>query len=131
MNSLAEMVFDSLEPIQVPVKVGGTVRFVLTEASADAVRQYTNFGVRSMKLKGNLKDGVGGIDFGNMDGIADSDTYLLSLCLKEADGVTSVPLATILGWKNAIVDPLVKKLKEISGMEDGRRVQGDDSVKNS
>jgi hypothetical protein len=135
-NPLGEMEFDDLPPIEVPVKVkqpsGPPKLYLLKEASADVARQYKNATMRAAKL-------VGGEVVG-MDGIADAELLLVSLCLFDArwegspDGEgggryvqatgNPVGLAKVRAMKYKTVKSMFDKVQEISNLSDKDTIEG-------
>lgn len=92
------------------IKIGNK-SFTLREASEDAAVHYRNEIFRSTKLGESGKPV-------SMDGIANAEPLLLSYCLIEDGSGLPVALRTILAMPARIVEPLVKKLKEISDLSD-------------
>lgn len=108
------MKFD-LEPHVEPVTIGG-VDYFLKEASGDAACKWKNTIMKSTKI------GPDGKPVG-IDGLADSEPILVSLCLVEADKDGSpskrhVSVSTIRSWPARIQTALFEKAKEISGLND-------------
>jgi len=111
-----EMVFDDLSLIEVSVRIKD-VQYVLREGTAEAVRQYRNSIVRSTKL------GVDGRPT-SIDGIADCDLLIVSLCLFEhykkgdKDYERPVPLAALRLWPDRVVKNLCERAKLITGIKE-------------
>jgi hypothetical protein len=72
---MEEMCFETLAPVEVPVKIGSG-RYVLREASGDAACRYQNAVLKTTKLgpDGRPTD---------INGLADCEPLLVSLCLFE------------------------------------------------
>jgi hypothetical protein len=124
--SIHPIVFDDLAPIEVPVKLEG-LHYVLREASGDAVVKYQNRIFKSTKIGGEGKPTT-------IEGFADADPYLLSMCLFEADEnglikldkhgrASSVQVQTILSWPNRVLARLVSTLKQISPDIEGKETE--------
>lgn len=101
------------------IRISGKT-FTLREASEDAAVHYRNEIFRSTKL------GESGRPV-SMDGIANAEPLLLSYCLIEDSSGLPVALRTILAMPTRIVEPLVKKLKEISDLGDADPIR--DAIK--
>lgn len=110
------MVFEDLEPIEIPVKVGNK-DMVLREVDEDGYTKYRNKIIAATRFG---KDGKPT----SVDGVANADPVLLSCCLFEKYQVGTetklrpIPLVEILKWKSKIVRPLVEKAKEISDIKE-------------
>jgi hypothetical protein len=130
------MIFDSIEPIQIPVKIGSEW-YVLCEPSEAAVQQYQTAGMAGLQLdlsnvdvssqkslKESLRNSIKSIDPTKIGG---TRALLVSLCLFhcEYDETTqkviskgeAVPLNTVQEWPPRIVNPLFTKLKEIGELD--------------
>jgi hypothetical protein len=120
MSTSKEMVFD-LEPIEIPIKIGGKL-YVLREASEGAAVGYRNLAMKAARMSAGKIVGI--------DGAADVEPYLVSQCLFETDGegriktlggslhrMVNVPITTIREWPSRIVTPLFDKIKEISDLD--------------
>lgn len=110
--------WDSAAPIEETVTIGPS-SYILREASGGAASKHKDATFKAVKVNNQTQTSTFG-------GIADADLVLLSECLFEdktsADKpdrrmLMPVQLATIRAWPNRIIEPLVKYLKEISGME--------------
>lgn len=127
MSSLLdELIFDSLVPLEVPVRIkmkDGTIRqFVLKEAHAEAARQFRNCATRAAKMTDGRVTGV--------DGIADAELLLVSLCIfrrdEKADGTTmdvTISQGDIRTWKSKVVTTLFNRVKEISDLSEDEPAQ--------
>lgn len=100
-----EFDFGDLAPVEIPVRYRGTA-YVLREASEAAACAYSNAKQRAVRYT----DGKA-----TFDGAAESDAALLAGCLLR-DG-KPVPQSEILTWQTQVVNRLVARLKEVSGIE--------------
>jgi hypothetical protein len=108
-----EMIFESLDLIRVPVRIGAQ-QYVLREADEAAAVAYRNAVMKAVRMT------EGGPT--TLDGAADVEPLLVSRCLftaNEAGGLTPVPLAVIRTWPSRIVKPLFARAKAISELEEG------------
>lgn len=101
-----EMVFDSLEPKVVPVRIGGA-KYTLREASGDAAVRWRNAILKTTRITDGKPSGI--------DGMADTEPLLVSLCLFD-EGGKNVPITTVRGWPQRVQSALFAKVKEISGL---------------
>lgn len=110
--------FDDLAPIEIPVRIAG-VAYILREASEAAACKWRNHQLKATRMADGKVTG--------MDGMADAEPLLVSLCLCQTnpDGTlkldpqrnpANVPLALVLSWPARIVKPLFEKAKEISDL---------------
>ena len=102
-----ELIFDSIEPIEIPVSIVG-VQYVLREASGEAAVKYQNAVSKCSKFV----DGK----FGGIQGdLAGTQPLLISLCLfhesSEGSGkfTTAVPETKIRSWPARIQKQLYEK----------------------
>ena len=108
--------FNDLTPIEVQVRYQNK-SYVLREASEGAAVRYQNAIFRSTKMG---KDGQPA----SIEGLADADPLLLSLCLFECyehQGKTlerPVDEKTIRTWPSRVIKPLIERLKKISKLDD-------------
>src|SRR4051812_878860 len=93
------MEFDSLEPIEVPVRLGSK-SYVLREPSEDIACKYRNALLKATKLGSDGKPT-------SLEGLADIEPQLVSWCLFEVTNpggddqaklVKPVPVSVIRGW---------------------------------
>jgi len=112
--------FDSVLLITVPVTIAGQA-YELREASGDASAKYRNAMLACSTLGPDGKPT-------KMEGLADVDFYLLSLCLFNMATGNLVPECEIRSWPNRVCEVLIEELKEISGMSEQ---VVEDSTKNS
>lgn len=125
-----DLSFDSLEPIQVPRRLGNKA-YIILEASESARVAYQNAGARAARFnsEGNLS---------GVEGVANIEPLLVSLCLYEADFTDIedkstyklrlnqngdpdskylVPVQVINKWPGRIVGAIFDTIKDISEME--------------
>lgn len=107
MEAANVFIFNSIEPLSVLATIGGE-EFVVREASAGIVAKYRNHQMRATKFADGKMVGV--------DGAASSDPYLLSLCMWK--GTDPVGLDKLLGWPERVVKPLIKWVKDNSGLSE-------------
>lgn len=108
---MVEMELDSLELKRIPVKAPGRTFFLQEISEVD----YAVYQSKLMSLA-SLEKGTNQVSIGSMDGFADLDALLVSLCLFENDA--KVSLDEVKTWPHRIVSKLVEGAKEISGMND-------------
>lgn len=104
--------WDTAAPKEEPIPIGDTT-YILREASGGAASEHKDATFKAVKVNNQTNTST-------FAGIADADLVLLSRCLfskNENNILSAVPLASIRSWPNRITEPLVKYLKEISGME--------------
>lgn len=110
--------WDSAAPKEELIPIGETT-YILREASSGASSEHKDATFKAVRVNNQTNTST-------FAGIADADLILLSRCLFEdktpADKpdrrmLMPVPLPTIRAWPNRITEPLVKYLKQISGME--------------
>jgi hypothetical protein len=120
---MVEMNFDDLTLTEIPVTYRGR-RYVLTEASGDAVCRWRNALLRATKLGPDGKPVA-------IEGLADAEPLLVSRCLyvPDKDGRLRltphgfpdpnylVPLEDVRGWEGRVVGALFEKVKEISHLD--------------
>ena len=102
--------FDSILLITIPVTIAGQ-EYELREASGDASAKYRNAMLACSTLGPDGKPT-------KMEGLADVDFFLLSLCLFEKTTNVLVPEAVIRSWPNRMCETLIEELKDISGMSE-------------
>jgi hypothetical protein len=108
------LVFESLEPIEIPVKIASK-DYVLREAGEAFASKYQNALMRSTKVV----EGTDGNKSATVEGISDTEALLVSLCLFEVgqnNSKVSVNVNTIRTWPHRVVKPLFQKAEEISGL---------------
>lgn len=121
---MQELVFSDLVA-EFPVTIGKK-RYMLREASADAVVKFRN------ALTANAQLGQGG-RVSRIGNIADAEPLLVSLCIVElydhdtGKGVETkerpVPLSVVRSWPNRILKPLFDKVKEISAIHEDEETE--------
>lgn len=105
--------FDDLTPIALPVRVKGK-DYLLREATGDAVAKWRNAQLRATRLGGDGKPA-------SIDGLADAEPLLVSLCLFEVgQGGKELPVSvqTVRSWPGRITSALFARAKEISELEE-------------
>lgn len=121
---------DNLEPYQESFKLKGRW-YVLREAGKGAELAYRNAQFKNVQM---VERESGERQLSGMGGNADAEVTLLSQCLfygdsdgrlllnpkREPDTRYLVPMASLLSWSPKITDPLIKRLKEISGIDQAR-----------
>lgn len=119
-NNTDELNFDDLTPAEIPVRHQGK-RYVLREASEDAVRRWRNAGSRGLRMEDGKVVGL--------DDQGDLNSLLVSLCLFEADedgsvraskngNPVAVPLAVVRSWQGRVVKKMFDWVSEASGLRD-------------
>lgn len=112
----AELQFDSLDPVSIPVAIAGR-SLVLREITEIDHATYNAAMMRLIDIKGVKKKDDVKVDItpDMSEGMARLDRLFLSLCLWEEDrrAVTMDELAT---WPHRIVSALLDRAKAISGM---------------
>lgn len=105
---MEELAFESLEPIEVKVNLGGNPA-VLVEASGDAHILYDNF--INSKTRRDADGNWLGLDPSN-----DVIPLVLSKCLftDNGEGRKPVPEAVIRSWRGNVMSQLWAKLRAIS-----------------
>ncbi len=107
------LVFDTVEPIEVPVSIGKH-KYVLREASGAAACKWRNAQLKASKIVDGKVSGL--------EGMPDTEPLLISYCLFCVDSTgavtQTVPLEIIRGWPYRIQRGLFAKLKEISALEE-------------
>lgn len=121
--------FDSLEPIRIKVSYRGK-RYWLTEASEDAATKYRDRSIKAAKMYDGKVVG--------MEGGAEVEPFLVSLCLYEADPkdgslrLTSlgdpnpeflVPMSVVKSWPSRVVKPLYNRVREASDLTETDTVE--------
>ena len=113
--------FGELNPAEVDVKIGGR-EYVLREASGDAACKYRNALLKATKLGPNGKPQ-------SLDGVADSEPLLVSLCLFEkyrsGDEIKERPaiLPQVRGWPSRVQKTLFDRAKKMSGLDESEKTK--------
>lgn len=116
VNRFIEKDYGDLEPQEYHFKFRGK-SYVLREASADAGVKYQNKQLAASKLGTDGKAYLG-------EGFADSQPYLVSLCLFEKTVVNGdvserpVMGSLVRSWPNKLVKELFETAKEMSGLNE-------------
>lgn len=110
-----EMIFDSVEPVEIKVTIKGE-KYILREADEAAVVAYRNCQVRAARVV----DGK----FTGMGDIVNSEPLLLSKCLLYEKDRKNVPLEVINKWRHKVTKPLLERLKKISEIDTGDTIEG-------
>lgn len=98
----------------IPVRFRGR-DFTLREATADAGAQFRNSLLKSTKMTDGKVTGL--------DGLADAEVLLVSLCLLEGSDMRVVPKGEIKTWPSRIVKKLYDKAREISDLDEAETVE--------
>ena len=110
---------DDVLPVEVPVQYGGKA-YLLKEATGDASCRWRNAALKTAKLGPDGKPV-------SLEGVADLDPLLVSLCLFEPDG-KPVPLPVIRSWPARVQKRLYEKAKSISQLGDAGDGDGADTA---
>lgn len=117
-NESNEIDLGSPKPIEFAYRIGGT-RYLLREAPDGPVREYKDAKMRAIKLDDGRASGI--------TGGSKADVQLLSACLFEqnTDGaeLRTVSAGILAAWPHRIVEPLVKRAKEISHVDESDTVE--------
>lgn len=107
-----------LTPKEERHRIGGK-DYLLVEPSEDAACRWRNLATSKAKMQDGKVVG--------MDGIADVQPYLVSLCLFEETekGLLPVPLTTVRGWPARVVKFLFDRAKSLGDLD-----EKEDSAKN-
>lgn len=109
------LIFDDIAPVEIPVRVGSR-SYILREASEAAASQYKNAQLKAMKLA----ESADGSKHSSIDGMAETEALLVSLCLfekTENGGERTVPILEIKKLPHRIIKPLFEKAEAISGLQ--------------
>lgn len=114
--ALAEIVFDTLQPVEVSVKLGGE-QYWLKEASEAAAVAYRNASAAAVKMEAGEVSGLGDV--------GDVEPLLVSYCLwrETPDGRKPVPVSTVRGWPAKVVKAIFNRVKEISELDEPETVE--------
>ena len=105
--SQEQMVFDSVEPREIAVRIGQK-EYVLREANGEAARKFRNAVIKAARFG---PDGRAE----RLEGAADAELVLINACLVDASG-RQTPISVLSGWKNSVLKALFNKAKEISDL---------------
>jgi hypothetical protein len=113
MPNVQPMVFDDVEPIEIPVSIKGK-SYILREASESAAARYKNAQLKAMKRS----ESADGSSVTNLDGIAETELLLVSVCLfeKTETGEKTVDTNWLKTLPHRVVAPLFQRAEEISGL---------------
>lgn len=105
-------------PTEVPyeIKIGGVVRiFKLREASEAAASRYENEKLKTIRMA----EKVDGTKSGTVDGLSDTESLLVSLCLFEmvGDSEKSVDQSFVKSLPHRVSKVLFENAEEISHLE--------------
>lgn len=111
------IVYDSLDLTKVPVKLAGE-DYLLYEASEGQIVAWRNHHLKSTRMQDGKVVG--------MEGMADSEPLLVSLCLRKVTKAGEVPVAinVIRNWPGAVVSGLFERAKQISGLNEDESEEG-------
>ena len=124
-----KMVFDSLEPTVIPVKIG-TKWYALQEATEEAAAAYQDALFKGTKITLD-PDSPNGLAIDttqfSIEGISGVQSLLVSLCLRECDFDEAkeviislgefVPLSVVKTWPSRVTGPLYERAKLISELD--------------
>lgn len=114
-----EEVSMDLTPTVIPVTLGGE-KYELREASGAASVKYKNAVMSGMVLGPDGKPT-------SAKNLADTEPFLVSLCLFKIGSEKPVELATVLSWPSRVQKRLYKLVKEISDLDETKAT--DDAAK--
>ncbi len=116
-NQLEELVFEDLNPIEIPLKLAGQQN-VLKEADEAASIKFRNHQARCIEYGSDGK-------VSKINNPGEANSLLLSLCLfkvgfdrDQVEKHSPVPIDVIKKWRTSVVDKLSQKAKLMSGFED-------------
>lgn len=114
--ALAEIIFDTLQPVEVSVKLGGE-QYWLKEASEAAAVAYRNATAAAVKMEDGEVAGLGAV--------GDVEPILVSYCLwrETPEGRKPVPVSVIRGWPAKVVKVLFTRIKDISELDEPDTVE--------
>lgn len=110
------MDLDALLTTEIPVKFKAQT-YTLCQASEESVIKFRSAQLRDAKM-------VDGKLQANLSQIADSQSLLVSLCLKDATG-NPVAQSILKTWPAPVVKQLFEKAKEISDLEERPKTRED------
>lgn len=118
----ASLDYEDLPPVTIPVNYRGK-KYILHQADEGMACTFRNAQARAARMTDGKVTGV--------DGIADVEPLLVSLCLKEVykdDGSTrAVPVSTIKSWDPKVVSDLFDWAKKISHLDGKDTVESIDA----
>lgn len=109
-SSYEEMNFDDLSEIVIPVSIKGK-KYILVEADGDATAKYKNKMLSCSKFAEGKMTSV--------QGMADIEPYLLSLCMFVVRNDRRFPVAegVVRSWPGKVIKKLYTKAREISELD--------------
>lgn len=123
LDLTAEMVYDDIVPREVKVRIG-PARYVLREGGGDVVAKFKNAQMRAARASTN------GVVY--MDGMADTESLLVSLCLYRADDEGNLRLnkkgdpdpaflvsqEAVKKFTNKVISDLYERAKALAGLNE-------------
>lgn len=106
---MSDLNFESLDPISVPVALGGK-QYIIKELMGGDAATYRDAMLEATDI--TFKDGK--VSPARLRGMSKTDMLLLSLTLFEAGTNQRVPMEVISAWPDRVVRKLVDKAKEVS-----------------
>lgn len=127
-----EFNFDTLEPIEIPVTYNKQ-KYLLCDASGGTVAKYRAAMLNNAQMQRNVDKST---KVSGMGGLADAEFILLAGCLWHTDpsggkGKQTVDEKVLRTWPNRVTEPLCKKAKAISMVDEDETKQGDTGPKDS
>lgn len=127
MRGVEAIVFEDVDvtPVEVPVKIGG-VDYILRSANGDTTIKYRNAQMAATRLGPDGK--VCGLD-----GMADVEPLLVSMCLKRKIPNEKIPgewklahvsEADVRAWPPKVLEKLYDTARVISGLKDDESLEG-------
>lgn len=114
---------DDVKSVEIPITFQNT-KYILTDASGDAIAQWRNANIKSTKISPDTGKVI------SMEGAANGETLLVSLCLYLADengklpmrdGLPDthklVPIQIIRSWTYRVVGKLYETIKRVSELD--------------
>lgn len=120
MSSVDEVLFleEDLQPRRFKFNHDGK-RYLVTEASAGAAREYKNACFKATKLSAGKVS--------SLEGMADVEPLLVSLCTFEVPATGDpIPVSreTVNGWQHRMTQKIYDKIKEVSDLSDPTGEEG-------
>lgn len=110
---MSEIRFDSLDPIEEVVHLGGR-EYRLRETSGDASVKFDNAKMACYEYH-EVSDGS--MKLKSIRNLADLEPLLVSLCLVD-DAGNPVPESTIRGWPSKVQETLYQRIRVLSGLSE-------------
>lgn len=110
--ALANLVFDDITPIEIPVEISGK-HYILREATGEAAAKWRSAMLRCTKL------GPGGVPE-SVTGLAETELLLVALCLFEVvEGAANKPVTMtfVANLPYRVTGKLFETAKRISGLD--------------